>query len=185
MERINVTEIWRTHYTNTTFTMVFANETDTKKAFNAMEAAIKEINYEDGYADLWLQDLSDSRTDDSFDFESTLCWDEFTQYIPAMLKAVAEALPSVPFTGNAKYDSVSYIEVDEFEFAFSGNSLYIKETFTGEDHGYFCPECGSFVALPWEQFESDEIQCDDCEETIKVSDLMYVPSAVTETTIIF
>lgn len=183
MTRINVTDDWRMLNTDTTFTMIFAYEADTNKALEAIKNAIEKINYENGYAALWIQDLSDSRTNNSFEIESTLWCDEFAQYIPAMVKAVAEALPSVPFTGSAQHDSLKCFYIDEFEFSFDGTQLYIKETFMDDDNGYFCPDCGYLVAYPYEEFDSDEIECDDCEEMIKVADLKYVPPVVTEETI--
>ena len=54
-----------------------------------------------------------------------------------------------------------------------------------DDCGYFCPDCGYQVALPFEEFDTDEVECDDCEETIKVADLEYVPPMVNEETIEF
>lgn len=184
MTRINVSNSWRMMHTDTTFKMTFSEKADTNKALEAIKTAITAINYENGYAELWLQDLSDSRTNSSFEINSTLWSYEFAQYIPAMLKAVAEALPTVSFNGFAVHDSLKCFYVDEFEFSFDGNNLHIKETFMDDESGYFCPKCGCFVAYPYEEFESEEIQCEDCEETIKVADLKYVAPTVTEETII-
>lgn len=185
MNRIIVSEGFRFEQTNAMFNMAFMRNTDTKKAFEAIQNAISGINYENGFAALWIQDLSDGRTENSFEIESTLECAEFIQYIPAMLKAVAEALPAASFKGSARYDSVKCFCVDEYEFSYNARKLHIKETFMDDDCGYFCPDCGSWVAFPFEEFDSDEIECDECEETIKVSDLKYVPPMVNEETIEF
>lgn len=185
MNRITVSEGFRFEQTNAVFNMVFIENADTSKAFEAIRDAVSEINYENGFAALWIQDLCDGRTANSFGIESTLRCDEFIQYIPAMLKAVAEALPTASFKGSARYDSVKCFWVDEFEFSYSARKLHIKETFTDDNCGYFCPDCGYQVALPFEEFDSDEVECDDCEETIKVADLEYVPPMVNEETIEF
>ena len=185
MNRITVSEGFRLEQTNAMFNMVFMEDADTSKAFEAIKRAISDINYENGYAALWIQDLGDSRTENSFEIESTLGCDEFIQYIPAMLKAVAEALPAASFKGSARYDSVQCFCVIEYEFSYSARKLQIKETFMDDDCGYFCPDCGYQVALPFEAFDSDEVECADCEETINVSDLKYIPPMVSEETIEF
>ena len=99
MNRITVSEGFRFEQTNATFNMVFMENANTIEAFEAIKEAISDLNYENGFAALWIQDLSDGRTENSFEIESTLECDEFTQYIPAILKAVAEALPA---TSSAK-----------------------------------------------------------------------------------
>ncbi len=185
MNRITVSEGFRFEQTNAMFNMVFMENANTIKAFEAIKNAISDINYENGFAALWIQDLSDGRTENSFEIESILECDEFTQYIPAMLKAVAEVLPATSFKGSARYDSVKCFCVDEYEFSYSARKLHIKETFMDDDCGYFCPDCGYQVALPFEEFDSDEVECDDCEETIKLADLEYVPPMVNKETIEF
>lgn len=64
---------------------------------------------------------------------------------------------------------------------FKNNLLSITESFEDDDCGYFCPECGYQVGTPHEEFEDEEITCFDCDETIKVSDLVFVPATVTKT----
>ena len=175
MERINVSEAWRMHQCDTTFELRFAENVDMNKAFEAMKAAVEEINYENGYADIWLQDLGDCCDKDHFEILSKLWTEEFEMYIPAMCKAVAAAFPNVSFNGYACYDSLKCYCVDDYEFSFNGSCLHIEETFADDECGYFCPDCGYQVAFYNEEFDSDEIECDDCKETIKVADLKYVP----------
>ena len=180
MDRINVSEGFRVMKTNCHFKMEFSAKVDMRKAYEAMEAAVKAISETDGYYPLWLQDLGDCCDNDCFDISSTLHSDEFYRYVPAMYKAVAEAFPSSEFEAYAWYDDLKCYWVDEFEATFKGNRLSINETFADDNCGYFCPECGYQVALHDEVIEGDEIACDDCDETIKVSDLVYVPATVTK-----
>ena len=44
-----------------------------------------------------------------------------------------------------------------------------------------CPECGFSIATVDGLGDAEEIECDDCEEIIKVEDLKYVPPSVTKT----
>ena len=180
MERIKVSDNWRFLHTDSTFEMKFSAEADKSKALDAIRTAIKAIDYENGYSDLWLQDLEDCTLMNGFEIESTLWSDEFNRYIPAMCKAVAAALPGVPFSGSACHDSLKCNYIDSFEFSYDGAILHIKETFEDDDCGYFCPECGEWVANVYHEFESDEVECFDCEETVRVSDLKFVPPTVTE-----
>ena len=179
MERINVSEGFRFHQTNCNFKMEFNTKVDMRKAYEAMEAAVLSLNG-DGYYKLWLQDLADCCDDNSFEIYSKLVSYEFNEYVPAMCKAVAEAMPTVDFEAYAYYDDLRCYWVDEFEVSFKDNLLTITERFEDDDCGYFCPECGYQVGTPHEEFEDEEITCDDCEETIKVSDLKYVPPVVTK-----
>ena len=179
MERINVSEGFRVMQTNCHFKMEFSAKVDMRQAYEAMEAAVKAIADEDGYYPLWLQDLGDCCDNDCFDIESTLGCEEFYHYVPAMYKAVADALPSSEFEAYAWYDDLKCYWIDEFEASFKDRHLTITETFADDDCGYFCPACGSWVSSSGMVFEGDEIICDDCDETIKVSDLVLVPPTVT------
>ena len=186
MERINVTEEWRIMNSDSRFAMKFSEKIDMEKAFEAMKDAIQETRTEKGYADLWIQDLGDCCTGDNFDIMSTLYENEFVEYIPAMLIAVAKAFPTIAFSGDAHRSDLKCFSESDFEFDYDTRRLHIKETFMDDDNGYFCPECGYQVALPYEEFDSDEeeIECDDCEETIRVKDLKYVPPVEKETDIV-
>ena len=180
MERINVSEGFRFSQTNCNFKMEFSSKTNMRKAYEAMEAAVMNIVDKTGYYALWLQDLADCCETDKFDIESTLHSCEFYEYVPAMCKAVAEAIPDVNFEAHAFYNDLRCYWVDEFKVSFKDNLLSITETFEDDDCGYFCPECGYQVGTPHEEFEDEEITCDDCDETIKVSNLEYVPPTVTK-----
>ena len=182
MERINVSEEFRFCQSNCSFKMEFSAKADMRKAYEAMAAAVKAISEGEDYSMLWLQDLADGCGNNSFVIEqSTLYSNEFNEYVPAMCKAVAEVLPDVNFEAYAFYNDLQCYWVDEFEVSFNGNLLSITETFEDDDCGYFCPECGYQVGTPHEEFEDEEITCDDCDETIKVSDLVFVPATVTKT----
>ena len=180
MERINVSEGFRFMQANCNFKMEFNAKVDMRKAYEAMEAAVMAIADTDGYYPLWLQDLGDCCGNNCFDIESTLYSDEFNRYVPAMCKAVAEAFPGTAFEAYAYYYDLRCYWVDEFEATFKGNLLTITESFADDDCGYFCPDCGFWVGSCGMIFEGDEIVCDDCDETIKVSDLVYVPATVTK-----
>lgn len=88
MERIIVSKEFRFSQTNCNFKMDFNGKIDMRKAYEAMEAAVKAIAQKGGYYPLWLQDLSDCCNTDGFDFESTLGSDEFYHYVPAMCNTV-------------------------------------------------------------------------------------------------
>ncbi len=180
MERIIISEGFRVMKTNCHFKMEFSTKVDMRKAYESMEAAVKAIADTDGYYPLWLQDLSDCCDNDCFDIESTLYSEEFYRYVPAMYQAVAEVFPTTEFEAYARYDDQKCYWIDEFEASFKGNHLTITETFADDDCGYFCPECGSWIYPCGMVFKGDEIICDDCDETIKVSDLVYVPATVTK-----
>ncbi len=182
MERINVGEAFRICQSNCNFKMEFSTKVDMRKAYEAMAAAVNDFSDGADYSKLWLQDLADCCGNDCFVIEqSTLYSDEFNKYIPAMCKAVAETLPEASFEAYAYYDDLKCYWVDEFEVSFKDNLLSITESFEDDDCGYFCPDCGYKVGTPHEEFEDEEIACDDCEGTIKVSELVFVPATVTKT----
>ena len=186
MERINVSEASRICKSNCNFKMEFNVKADMNEAYEAMKAAVMSVVDEYGYYELWLQDLADGCKDNCFIIEqSTLCSDEFNNYIPAMCKAVAEAIPSIEFEAYAYYDDLQCYWVNEFEASFKDHHLNITESFQDDNCGYFCPDCGYQVGIVGEIFEEDEIECDDCEEIIKVSDLKYVPPTVTKSEYFF
>ena len=184
MKRIEVSESWRMMQCNSTFKMQFDSKVDMEKAYAAMEAAVRAIDtdsYYKDYYDLWLQDLKDCCEKDEFEIDSALNCMAFNEFIPAMCKAVAEALPLVHFSGNAYYNDLKCFWVDEFEFSYKDKRLSMKETFMDDDCGYFCPDCGCFVLFPDAVIDCDEIACDDCDEVHKITELKYVPPEVTET----
>lgn len=183
MERIIVSDAFRFAQTNCNFKMKFSTKIDMRKAYEAMEAVVLSLVDEDegGYYKLWLQDLADCCGTDCFEISSTLYSYEFNQYVPAMCKAVAEASPATEFEAYAYYDDLQCYWIGEFEVSFKDNLLSITEGFEDDDCGYFCPDCGYQVGTANEEFEEEEITCDDCKETIKVSELLFVPVKVTKT----
>ena len=179
MERINVGEAFRVCKSNCNFKMEFNAKVDMRRAYEAMAAVVNEISDGADYSKLWLQDLADGCSDDSFSIEySTLSSTEFNEYIPAMCKAVTEAIPDASFEAYAYYDDLRCYWVDEFEVTYKDHQLTIIESSQDDDCGYFCPECGCSVGTDGMIFDGDEIICDDCEEHIMVSDLKYVPPTV-------
>ena len=174
MERIIVSEAFRCAKTNSRFDLKFNADVDLNKVYEVMEAAINEIAKGEGYKGLWLQDLRDCCDKDGFSINSTLESDEFADYIPAMAESVAKAMPGVEFEGSAYYDELKGYYIDEFVFSYYDGMLTIEETVADDECGYFCPECGAFVAYYDEELIDDEIECEDCEETIRVCDLKKV-----------
>ena len=172
MERINVSEEFRMFKSNCSFKMEFSTKVDMRKAYEAMEAAVMPIVDENGYYAIWLQDLADCCENDCFNIKNGILYsNEFNEYVPAMCKAVAEALPDADFEVYAYYDDLQCYWVDEFEASYSDHHLVIVGTLMDDDNGYFCPECGCQVANCGEiedLFDSDEIECEDCDEIIKV-----------------
>ena len=61
MERINVSDEFRFAQTNCSFEMKLSTKADMRKVYEAMEAAVLSLVDEDddGYYELWLQDLAD------------------------------------------------------------------------------------------------------------------------------
>lgn len=165
--------------------MEFAEKVDIQIVAETMMEAVRETIGKNGdYVDRWIQELDDCCKGIKEEIECELWSDEFTQIIPSMVKAVAEALPSVTFNGYAIRDDMKCFWIDTFDYSYDGNTLHIKETFMDDENGYFCPECGCFVAYPNEMFEDDEIiECYDCEEKFKATDLKYVAPIVTEKSI--
>ena len=180
MERINVTEAFRFEQTNCSFKMLFNENADMERAYAAMEAAIQTLKNENGYYQLWLQDLHDCCDSQSFEIESTLFSEEFNKYIPAMCTAVANALPEISFSAYANYDDLRCLYIDEFEISYNDHRLVVTETFEDDSCGYFCPNCGECIDRTYATFDEDEeIECGECEESFKLSDLKFVPPIVT------
>ena len=178
MERIIVSEYFRMNKTNCDFEVNFNAKIDLRKAYEEMVAAVKALDREDPYTALWLQDLADSCQAGKIDYQSTLESDTFFHYIPAMIKAIANAFPEVSFEAHANYDDQRCLYVDDFKASFSNHHLTITEQFDDDTHGYFCPECGSWIAPSWAEFDEESIVCDGCEESIDVSNLKFVPPLV-------
>ncbi len=128
MERINVSESFRMCNTNTHFEMRFEGKADTKKALEAMLEVIDLNKYEEPYlpafSPLFIQDLGDNCTDNGFDFDSSLRSYEYEDIIPAMLKAVAKALPEMPFKGYSCFGATNCYDIHEIEFSYNGKQLY-------------------------------------------------------------
>ena len=147
-----------------------------------MAAAVKALDFEDPYTALWLQDLGDSCEAGKIDYQSTLESETFVHFIPAMIEAIAKAFPEVSFEAHASYNDQSCLYVDIFEASFSEHHLTITEKFTDDENGYFCPECGAWIlrVTANENYDADEeIECGECEESFKLSDLKFVPPTVT------
>ena len=178
MERIIVSEQFRLSKTNCSFEAEFNEKIDLREVYKVMEAAVKALNYEDPYTTLWLQDLSDSCETDIIDYQSTLASEAFAFYVPAMIEAVAKAFPEVAFEVHANYDDQRCLYIDDFKASFSDHHLIITEEFDSDDYGYFCPECGSWIAPSWEDFGGEAVVCDGCDESFDVSRLKYVPPFV-------
>lgn len=162
--------------------MEFDEKVDMQIVSEAIAEAVREtIGTNGDYVELWIQELNDCCKGRKEEIDCRLWADEFAQIIPPMVKAVAKALPTVPFSGWATRDDLRCFCVDTFDYSYDGSKLHIKETFMDDDCGYFCPKCGTFVAYAHEELDADElIECDDCEEKFRVSDLKYVAPTVTE-----
>lgn len=165
----------------TTITMKFAEEVNMDKCYEVIKAAYESIV---DYESEWIKEFGECCFGKKGYVEHGIWCDVFTQFVPKMVKAVAEEFPKVPFNGYAIHDDMKCLWIDDFDYSYDGSNLNIKETFIDEDCGYFCPECGLLVACANEELDADEsIECDDCEKEIKVADLKYVPPTITEETI--
>lgn len=183
MERIVVSNAWRVSQCNSTFNMKFASEVDMNKAFKAMENAIMGIDkeyYKDYLKEIWLQDLGDCCKGDKFDIMSALSCEAFSDYIPEMCKAVANAFPEIEFEGYAYYDDLQCYYVVDYNFSYKNGVLSFTRDFRDDECGYFCPECGCFVAYYGNDFDEETVVCDDCDETIKIADLVVRKPALSK-----
>ena len=146
----------------------FTKSVDIRKAFAAIPAEKA----------TWLEYLIETDTD-TFTVNARIRTEGFLEEVPAFYKAVAETFSDVTFTGNAWFSDTSCYWEDSYEISYNDGLLCMTETFADDEYGYFCPECGYWVAPYNETFDDDEeIECDDCEALIKVSDLKYVPPLV-------
>ena len=173
MKETYESKTWTIEHRYGDITLEFTKEVDIHKAFDAMKAAAS-----DNAA--WLDTLCDSVNGIiKIGFYSG----EFSDAIPTICKAVAKTFSDDAFKGTADFDDTRCFWIDSFEFSYDGMTLKTKETFMDDDHGYFCPECGAWVLPPYaaNNYEDDEeIECDDCEEVFKLSDLKYVPPMIEE-----
>ena len=165
----NTTMSWNLEFPYSCIRFEFAESVDINKAFDAMKSSVNGIG-------AWAEVLV-SNEPNTFIFHLGVLSDDYYHGIPVICKAIAEAIPAVCFNGYAVFD---HYDIDEFEFSYDGSILQMKETFYGEDCGYFCPECGGLAAYADEEIDGDEIACENCEELIKVSDLKYVAPLVSE-----
>ncbi len=175
MKKTNESKTWTLEHRFGEITFEFSKSVDIHEALSAMKAANTE-------KDSWLDSLCDKNADTimiGWGFDS----DVYPDALPAICKVVAETFSDTAFKGSAIFDDTRCLWIDQFDFTFDGKALFITETFEDDECGYFCPECGCWIRPAHASFGDDEeIECDDCEETFKASELKYVPSVVTETT---
>ena len=171
MKNTNENKTWTLNHRFGEITFEFSKSVDIHKAFDAMKAANTE-------SETWLDSLCDGE-----DGSNTIGWGldagVYPDAVPAFCKAVAETFSDNTFHGGADFTDTRCYWIDQFDFSYDGETLQITESFESDDHGYFCPECGCWIAPAHASFDDDEeIECDDCEENIKASDLKYVPAEV-------
>ena len=154
----NKSEVWNFSYYNGGVRIKFSESVDIHKAFEAMMVSKDQFGNDDIWMDWMPRDFSE---------------EAFT-----IVKALAEIFPTVPFEGNIWYtDYHCYCDID-IEFSYNDMRLCLTESFADDDCGYFCPKCGLQVGLAHTKYDEEEIECDDCGEVIKVSDLKYVPTEI-------
>ena len=170
MKKTNESKTWNINHYCGEITFKFSKSVDIRKAFEAMKAA-------DTESESWLDHISFNDTN-TVEIEWRLEIAEFVEITPAICKAIAETFSSDAFEGHAYFDDLRCYCVDEYDYAYDGETLRIKETFADDEIGYFCPDCGFQVAFWDDEFDDTEIECGDCEETFKVFDLKYVPPIV-------
>lgn len=171
MKNTNTSKTWSFDCFDGYITFNFTENVDIRRAFDAMRATVNEES--------WLDELISIDSDtDTFDMGCEMYGVDPSEGLISIIKAIAETFPSVPFNGKAVHSSFKCYAVTEIEFSFNGKELHLTEIFADEANGYMCPECGFMVAPYNASFEEDEIECDDCCEHIKVSDLVFVPPVI-------
>ncbi len=173
MKNTNESKTWKFDFDNGVIRFEFAQSVDIRKAFEAMKATTDDES--------WMDKLNGIESNvDTFEMDCEMYGDESSEGFTSIVKAVAEVFSAVPFVGSLSFSSdYNYCDID-LEFSYSDKQLHVTETFAGDDNGYFCPECGFQVGPVGTVFEEDEITCDDCDEVIKISDLVFVPATVTK-----
>ena len=171
MKNTNTSKTWRFDCFDGSITFNFTESVDIRKAFDAMRGTVNEES--------WLDELGNINSDtDTFDMGCEMYGILPSECFISITKAIAETFPTVPFSGEAWFSSLMCYEVTEAEFSYDGKALRLTETEADETVGYMCPECGFQVAPYDASFEEDTVECDDCCETIKVSDLVFVAPVV-------
>lgn len=167
MKKATESKTWSITLGNSEIEIRFDESVDIRKAFDAIppEKAT------------WMTYMRESDTK-----ENTICVDcyfesfGFNEEVPALIKAIAETFPSIPSCGSAWYQDRRCYDNEYIDFAYSNGLLQMTEKVANDDNGYFCPDCGYWIAGADVIFNEDEgFECDDCEKTLKVSDLKYIP----------
>ncbi len=171
MKNTNTSKTWSFDCFDGYITFNFTESVDIRKAFDAMRATEKEAS--------WLDELSSVAPDTNMiDMGCEMYGVLPSECFISITRAIAETFPTVPFTGIALFSSFKCYYVISTEISYDGKTLCLTETEADETVGYMCPECGFQVAPYDASFEEDTMECDDCDEIIKVSDLVFVPPAV-------
>ena len=166
----NESKTWSLNFRNSEFHIEFTESVDIREAFAAIPA--------DNTA--WMEHIADT-DNDTINVGCRFRSFGFVEFVPAFFKAVAETFPAVAFSGDAWMSDMSCYWEDSYEVSYNNGVISMTETFADDEHGYFCPECGSWVAPCHETFDEDEeIECEDCEEVIDAADLEFVPPTVTK-----
>jgi len=176
MKKTNENKTWNFNFYNGSIEINFTESVDIRKAFAAMIDTTNDVS--------WLDELNGKETDtDTFEMSCMMySTDDVGESIRNIITAIAETFPTVPFNGSVWYDAWKcYCDID-YEFSYNDGILNMTESFADEDHGYFCPECGAWIlrVTANENYDADEeIECGECEESFKLSDLKFVPPTVT------
>ena len=179
-ERIIVATGWRLNNCCVNFEIDFNNEVNMEVVYEAMANAIE--GKEGAYKELFLHDLEDSCKGRQIDVWTALGYEAYTEFIPEVLKAAAAASPDTNFEGRAVFDDTRCYYIHTFNFNYEDGVLTIEETIVDDECGYFCPDCGSFVAYIYDDLES-EMECEDCETMIAAEEL--IKKDATENTFIY
>jgi DNA-directed RNA polymerase subunit RPC12/RpoP len=94
-------------------------------------------------------------------------------------ESIAKEMPEEVFSAEGFADGTYSTMASTAEY--DGYNLKIKHSYDDfESTGYVCPHCGYHVAFLGELFKSDEIECDECGEMVRISDCEVIEAETKE-----
>ena len=122
------------HREDIIFDLYVEGDKITKEILDAMINALPESrDPNNDFTDTWIQDLRAYESKNNIcTMMSMLSRYDFMRYIPAMVKGLAEAMPTMSFSGSAIYDGLLFF-ADEHEFRYENGALTINSYFSNDE----------------------------------------------------
>ena len=168
MKNNNKSKTWNFIFFNCEIHFEFAESVDIRKALETIPSEKA----------TWMSYLCDTNTD-TFNLDCRVKFGGYNEEFPALYKAVAEYFQSIDFTGDCSYSDTICYDERFVEIRYSKNTLHVTETIEDDECGYYCPDCGCWIAPAGDELAADEeLECEECGKVFKVSDLKFVPPYV-------